>query len=231
MSEATKQFKDLNYGTKVSTSKLDTIEVRINPDLMVKDYAKATVLEMYRMNPIKFEGLSITEEDVYYYFSQLLSLRIQQVNGQKVPWRLMKSFCAPAWIEFSLTNIGEVILADLGLRFIPVESESPAAYSEERMLSISSALRSFEREGLAIVVNVFATSVNGDPEVMTLCILDGYVHGMNVNSHPVKSYVASFLGQTLVKEQSFKVLYRVRYDDIHYVASTLLNDPKVFRHV
>lgn len=224
------QFQ-MDYGTKVSTSSLETIQVVIDPEVMVRPYASATLTEMHRMNPLKFETLDITEEELFWYFSELVRLRIRQVLNRKVPWRFMRTLHMPAWIEFSLTGIGEVILADQGLRFLPAENEAGDSVDQEKLAKISDILRSFERDGLAVVTNGFAPSINGDAEVMTLCILDGYVRGLDAKSHPVKTYVAAFLGQKIVQENAFKVLYRVRYDDVQFIAASLLHDPKVYGSV
>lgn len=220
---------NLDYGTKVSTVNQETISVSIDPTLVVNRYASATIVEMQRLNPIKFDTMKITEDELMKYFTLLLNLRIRQVNNLSVPWREMKQLWMPAWIQFALEGIGEVILNDQGLRFVPVEIESCDSTISEAMYKVSDILRAFQRDGLAVVDNGFSTSRSGDPDTMTLCILDGYVKGIKA-VHPVKTYVATFLGQKLLEEDAFRVLYRIRYDDVNFVASSLIRDRKLYQN-
>lgn len=229
---ASNMFQSLDFGTKVSTDKLEVVEVKIDPITMTSEYASATLLEMQRMNPVKMESLqtTLTVEALSTYFAELVNLRIAQVLGKKIDWRAMKQLHMPAWIQFTLESIGEVILVDQGLRFIPAENETWEPVDMKALYAMSDLLRGFERDGLSVVSNGFKPSRDGDPETMTLCILDGYVKGLaSVQSHPVHTYVAAFLGQKIVQEQAFRVLYRIRYDDVQFIAQSLLHESSLFR--
>lgn len=217
-------YQSLDYGTKPTTVQLDTIEVKIT-DAMVKGYAKAYLEELERRNPVRAQAVALTQDELESYFQGLIAIRVASIHGTLgTDWRVAKQLLIPSFIEYALTCIGTVLDQDKGLYLIPV---CDYAYDMNAMLGVSTRLRAFKADGILLHEDAFPRVKEGDPETMSMAILNEYVYSMEKTAHPVASYVAGFLGFRLKEEAVFKALYRVRYDDISYIANRLLNDEKV----
>lgn len=214
-------FATLDFGTKPISEKLETIEVSINTELILADFAKAYLAELYRRNPLRAESAKITEEELQAYFDGLIKIRVLSlgINGCK-DWRAAKALFIPSWIEFSLSRIGEVIDNTRGLKFVPVLDD--LSYDFAKMLETSAKLQSFTADGVVLHKDAFPRGSEGDYETMSMAIIDGYVRSIDSKSHPVASYIAAFLGFTLKKETDFKLLYRIKYDDVDFIRTMLL---------
>lgn len=210
---------NLDFGTKPTTEHLEEVVVKLDPTIMLGDFASAYHQELMRRNPIKLETSGITPEDLEEYFEGLLSIRISSVVGKSKFWRQAKQLFIPTWIEFVISRIGQFIDFDNGLKFIP-------SYDKEididKMLSLSIKLGSFISDGVSMHKDAFPRDIDGDKDVMSMAIIDDYVKSMSVTSHPISSYVSAFLGAKLEEETAFKILYRVRYDDINFIRSMIL---------
>jgi hypothetical protein len=211
----------LNYGTKPTTVAMTSIEVKIDSTVMVGDYADAYANELHRLNPVRAKELNLSKDDLLTYFSGLIAIRIQSINGTLRDWRTAKRLSIPAWIQHTLSQLGEVVDRDRGLRITPSYDEE---YEMAFLLAVSEKLQAFESDGLSLHIDAFPRDNTGNEEVMGMVIVNDYVHSMKVDSHPASSYVAAFLGAKLVQEQQFSVLYRVRYDDVNFIATQLIND-------
>lgn len=217
---------NLDFGTKVSHPKLETIEVTINPDFILKDFALAYRNELHRRNPVRFEAIGLTEDELKKYFTGLLAIRVQSLSAEGCKdWRKAKALFIPSWVEFSLSMIGEVVDSKRGLKFTPVMQDCDYDLSE--MLGTSDKLQSFIADGVVLHRDAFPRSSEGDYETMSMAIIDGYVQSIDDKSHPIASYIAAFLGFTLKKETDFKMLYRIRYDDVEYIRTMLLAEETI----
>ena len=114
---------------------------------------------------------------------------------------------------------------DRGLRFIPT-LKHPVEI--DKLLTVSDKLRAFIPDGVSLHKDAFPRGTEGDPETMSMAIVGQYVYSQSKDAHPIASYVASFLGFKLMEEATFKMLYRVRYDDITFIKSMLLREESVF---
>lgn len=218
-------FANFNFGTKPTSASFELISVEINPKMMLNDYAKAYVQEFHRRNPARAEAVGLTEEELYDYFVGLIAIRIESVNGGCKAWREAKQLLIPSWIEFTLSQIGEVVDVDRGLRFIPTLNHPVEI---DKLLTVSDKLRAFIPDGVSLHKDAFPRGTEGDPETMSMAIIGQYVYSQSKDAHPIASYVASFLGFKLMEEATFKMLYRVRYDDISFIKSMLLREESVF---
>lgn len=214
-------YNTLDYGTKATNIKLEVIEVSINTDLMVNDYAAAYGKELFRLNPVKAREINLTTEELDYYFKGVIALRVESINDTIKVWREAMLLVIPAWIQHTISTIGEVIDRARGIHFKP---RLVLDYDIKKLLEISNKLESFQTDGLSLHKNAFPREKTGNAEVMGMAIVDDFVHSINADAHPASSYVAAFLGYKLVQEQSYSVLYRVRYDDINFIATQLMND-------
>jgi hypothetical protein len=214
-------FNTMDYGTKPTNTKLEIIEVAINTDQMVGDYAHAYAKELYRLNPVRAREANITREELNDYFEALIAIRVESVNDTCRVWREARMLAVPAWMQHTISTIGEVIDRVKGLHFKP---KYVGDYNMVELLDISNRLQSFIDDGLSLHVDAFPREKSGNIEVMGMVILGDYVHSIKADAHPSASYVAAFLGNKLVQEQSYAVLYRVRYDDVNFIATQLMSD-------
>lgn len=223
----TNNFKfTFDFGTKPSTLTLEKIEVKVNPDHMVGEFARAYDSELRRRNAVRAQQANLTQEALNDYFTGLLALRIQSIQGDSRYWRQAKNLVIPAWVQFTLSTIGEVIDYDRGLKIVPVMDDYQVDI--QQMLDISSVLAAFEGDGVHLLHDAMPRDSVGDVEVMSFALIDDYVMGMTKTAHPISSYVAAFLGFELQKGAAFNALYRVRYDDIEFIKSMLMSTKEVF---
>lgn len=215
-----------DFGTKPNTLRLEKIEVKVNPQRMLKDFALAYERELYRRNPIRANEAKLDQEQLYKYFCGLLALRIQSIKGESKFWRQAKNLAIPAWVQFTLATVGQVFDYDRGLELIPTMDDTSVDMSF--MLSTSSTLLAFEGDGVHLLLDAMPRDTKGDAEVMSFALIDDYVMGMAKTAHPISSYVAAFLGFELQKGAAFNALYRVRYDDIEFIKSMLMSTKEVF---
>lgn len=218
-------FPNLNFGTKPTTVGLEVIEVTINPDLLISGYADAYSKELYRRNPGRAQQVNLTADNLYSYFKGCLAIRIESLTGNCKVWRQAKSLLIPAWIEFTLSQVGVVIDTDRGLRLQPTFSYD---YDINELLETSNKLRSFMADGLVLNRDAFPRSDEGDPDTMSMAIIDGFVQSQSRDAHPITSYIAAFLGFKIKEEAVFKLLYRVRYDDVNFISSMLLREGSIY---
>lgn len=211
----------LNYGTKPTTVAMTTIDVVIDPNIMIGDYATAYSNELYRLNPVRAKEINLTQSDLFDYFSALLAVRVESINGTLRDWRTVNLLAIPSWIQHTIAQVGTVVDRDRGLRIVP---KFETKYELASLLATSEKLLSFQTDGLSLHQSAFPRGAEGNEEVMGMVILNDYVHSMKLDAHPASSYVAAFLGAKLAQEQQFSVLYRVRYDDVNFIATQLLND-------
>lgn len=222
-------FQNLDFGTKPSTVSLDRVTVDINADLMIGDFASALCKEAQRRNVLKFEQLKnvLTPENVENYLLGLLAIRVESLKGQSANWRTAKMLWIPAWIQFVLSQVGTVHDRNRGLVMeigeLKHHGKLVTSYSMDKLLQVSDALAAFVSDGMALVRDAMPRNEDGDQEVMTMALIDGYVCGQRVDSHPIAAYVAGFLAFKLQKEAEFKMLYRVRYEEEDFIRTYLLH--------
>lgn len=214
-------FDTLDYGTKATSTALETIEVEINSEIMIRDFAEAYSVELLRLNPTRADVISLASDDLGDYFEGLISIRVSMIQGTLKNWREVKSFAIPAWIQHVIAQVGIVISRDEGLRFVPKYDK---VVDFKQMNIISDKLKAFESDGLSIHTDAFPRGSEGNEEVMGMAIVGDYIKSIKKDSHPASSYVSAFLGYKLTQGQNFAVLYRVRYDDVNFIASQLIHD-------
>lgn len=220
------QFSNLDFGSKPTTVKLETIDVTINPELIINDFASAYLKELHRRNPEKFEAVKLTEVELQEYFATLIRFRVLSIQPDRwVDWFRAKALYIPVWIQFCMAQVGIVIDRDRGLKFRPVMDD--LEYDMPKMLEISDKLQSFISDGVVLVKDAMPRGDEGDIETMSIALIEGYVMSQTKYSHPISSYVAAFLGFTLKREIDFKMLYRIRYDDVDFVRDMLLAEVSI----
>lgn len=224
---------------KPSFRKMEYVDVQINPEVMVHDFAKATAYECKRTNPDLYKEEPISEQEMYAYSVFLIAERINCVNNCCVNWRLLKRCVMPTFLEYTLTTIGEVRDLDHGLTFKPCMSIKPELHLSEdnkREYTITDALEfsrklSMYEDRIHLVFDAMPRKPEGDADVMSMAVVDDYVCGVHKTQNVPKEYIVAFLHATLKREQAFKVLYRVRYDDISIIQNALWSERYLYgRH-
>lgn len=224
-----KQYESMDFGTTVTTSGYDQITVEIDPDVMIDDYSDAVVADLQRRNPTRYAAINAQREElekdpldilVPRYVRILLAIRVESIKGSCPNWRQARELNIPPYIQYVLSQIGEVNDIDRGLKITP---SFDYEYDINEALEISSLIESFTGDSVVLLKDAFPRSRQGDKETMSLAIIDNYVKGID-RTHPAKSYITVFLGMKLKEETELRALYRIRYDDIDFVRSMLLNE-------
>lgn len=220
MSKLSTNFEQMDLGSVQPISvQMETIEVNVEISSLVGNYAKAFVHEAYRVNPLRAEQVSLTEEELLDYCNYLLTKRIQVINNECNDFRKLKTLYIPSYIQYVLSMIGKVVNRQFGLTMVPVMSEaSKMTFSEA--VAISDKIGSFEND-LQIVQDAMPRDIHGNDDVMSTALIAGYVRSTKVLNHPAATYVTAFLNMSLRKETAFQVLYRVQYDDLDFIATAL----------
>lgn len=220
-------FLNLELGsTKPTFREMETIHVVISQKNLLGNYAKAFVNEAYRVVPLRAEAVGLTAQEVEAYSNYLLTKRIECVNMECKDYRKLKVLYIPAWIQYNLSLVGRVTKYDVGLQLLPV-MENPSSMTFEEAVAISEKIGSFQRD-LQIVHDAMPRSVDGDDDVMSTAMIADYVCSMKEVSHVAFTYVTAFLGMKVQEEAMFKVLYRLRYDDVQYIATALTTQKGLF---
>lgn len=219
--KAHEKFINLNYGTVPTTSGVDEIKVKIDYSIMLGDFAQAYEKELYRRNPKKAEIINLTADELGKYFKDIISLRVASVNGKIPEWRQAKELFIPTWIQFVISQIGQVVDTNRGLLITPVVEQT---YDISKMLDTSSRLRAFEVDGVSMHRDAFPRDNEGDKDTMSMVIIDDFVKSMYETPHPIQSYVSAFIGAKLEEEAAFKILYRIRYDDVSFIRQMLTHE-------
>jgi len=228
------EFQKIDYGTRVSTVDITVVSVTIDPTVILNDYAKATVQEMQRMNPEKYASIESRCDAISLqkYFTFLLFQRVQYVSGEIHDWRQIRTLYMPAWIQFAISCVGEVVVQEYGLKFIPTLSREDCGLSDYTLndaLSMSDILRSFKFDGLSVLDDGFPRSKDGEKDTMSLALMGTYMRGPWPVSHPIYTYVAAFLGLKIMESNGLSMIYRCRYDDISFLATMMLHDERLIR--
>lgn len=235
------KFEKLNYGFSSKPCDYQVVKVVVDPVKMIADWGLAYARDLERRNPLKYRAakcdvtidsevktIALTEEVVTKYMTQLIIYRIKDVNNElKGIYQQLKRLGVPAWIQFAISQIGIAHDWERGLEFVPVLSGAKDEYSIDTMLKISSVLRSFEPDGKPFFVNAWPKTKEGDKDVMSYAIIDGFVSGNDVDAHPLKTYIAGFLGMKLKEELTYKMLYRINYDEVTQLRTMLMTDDTI----
>jgi hypothetical protein len=227
MNSFASSFEALNLGTTQPTSvRMETVEVEVSMGDMVSQYGKAFVREAFRKNPLRAEQINLTDEEVTDYCDFLLTQRVRSIKGDCPDFRKLKCLYVPAYIQYVLSQIGEVTIREQGLKLVPtVKAESE--------MTLADAITISEKIGmliddLQIVQDAMPRESEGCRDVMSTALIAGYVRSMKVVDHVSSTYVTAFLNMKLKQESAFQALYRVQYDDIDFIASALTTQRGLF---
>lgn len=200
------------------------IQVVLQPEELLNDYSRNFVSEGERKHVLLAQTVQLTPEEVQEYARYLLYARVQQVHGELKNYRMMQLLFVPVWIEYTISNIGVLIIKELGLTFIPTMEASTMTYGEAKI--ISDKIRMFDGV-LQVTDHAFPNEREGDADLMTTAVIADYVRSTKELMHPVTTYLTAFLGMKIREENAFSVLYRIQYDDISYLQRALDSEREV----
>lgn len=212
-------------GAQPTSVPMETVHVEVSAENLLGSYAHAFVQEAYRVAPLRAEQVNLTDEEMTKYCQFLMYQRVLCAQRKCEQFRKLKVLYIPVWIQYNLSMIGEVIIREKGLRFVPVMDDPGVSLDEA--IQISTKVGAFERD-LQIVQDAMPRSEKGDVDVMSAACIAGYVRSLEKVQHVASTYVNAFLGMKLREEAAMRVLYRVQYDDVGYIASVLTAERRIF---
>jgi hypothetical protein len=200
---------------------MEKVEIEIDPQEILGNYAKAFVNECYRNAPELVERINFSEEEVINYCKFLMKQRVDCVHQECRIWGKLKALWIPTWIQYNLSMIGEVVMVDKGLDIIPVMKDDKFITYQEAY-EISQRIHYF-RDYVQIVTDAMPRGIYGDKDVMTTAVVANYVRAQSKVEHVAATYVTAFLNMKLKEEVAMAALYRVQYDDIEFIRAALTN--------
>lgn len=226
MNENMKTFEDLDLGSQHPiTVPMATVEVEVNPEVLVDDYAIAFCREAYRVNPNRANQVNLSEQEVKDYFRFILMNRILYVQDRCQIWRKMKRLPIPVFLQYAIRQIGQVVVREQGITLTPVANFE--VITLEEAFVIGDKISAFEND-LQIVFDAFPRDFTGNESVMGTALIAGYVRSIRKVDHVSDTYITAFLGMKLREEQAFQVIYRQQYDDLEFIYTALTNDRRIF---
>lgn len=206
-------FGNFNPGEiKTTPMELETIEVSFERAAIFDTFIQAF---MYK---IEIDGshiqrhVQLTEEEATYYFEYLLHKRVEFLVGRKVNFDLLNQLWVPAFVETALAMIGKYVNLERNFQVVPVLT-AERDFDEDRIRAIGMKFMRL-KDVTNMVEGGLCRRKEGDAEVMTTACIAGFVRSMSEVSSPIMTYFTGFLNTKIVEEASFKMLYRVQYDDI-----------------
>jgi len=194
VSEAVRGFAEKHI-TPVP-AEYEVVEVKVN---LVSQVLHAYGSELYSNveGVVMMRGGSVpfTEEELQSYLQQLVRLRVDYVNNQRVPYRPTDLIAVPAFVSVVLQNLGVVHHLELGLELRPVIDGGKGAWSEEDLevlKKVSRGIIAMGNYGLEYAKG-YDRNKEGSFDFMTMSVLNDTVMGITREAHPVNALLASAL--------------------------------------
>lgn len=220
-------FISMNLGdTTPRAVDFTTVEVLVDPQLLLGSYAKAFVMEANRVAPFIQERVNLSVDEVQQYCSYLITQRVKIINGDGESTRKLKTLYIPAFIQYILSSVGIVIDRIYGLKLIPVV-ENPSTLKFSQAAEISERISMFI-DKLQILYDAMPYDESGDEEVMASVLIDDTIRSYKVLTHPAATYASAFLGSRLRKDEALKAIYRISYDDVGFISAALITQKGIY---
>jgi hypothetical protein len=194
VSEAVRGFAEKHI-TPVP-AEYEVVEVKV--DLM-SEVLDAYGSELYSNieNSVLMRGgrVPFTEQELHDYLSLVVRMRVDYVNGRRVPFRPTDVIAIPSFVSVVLQNLGVVHHLELGLELRPVIEGENKAWSEEDtslMLKVSRGIMSLGNYGLEYAKG-YDRNKEGSFDFMAMSVLNDMVMGTTRDTHPVNALLASTL--------------------------------------
>lgn len=209
-----------------------TVSVEMEPGSMMRELAKATHEEIYRIASAsgQVSTLEVEIEDVLKAFKTLVYLRVNTVNH--VQSKIMndyrsclRHFAVPVLMYQLLIPIGITYDKDYSIEFIPeTKIAGEDLLAPQEMMALSDVFRRLENYGFKVVYGI-PQSEEGELQFMAMSHVEEAVLSYRTKDHPVYAFLASFFRQEKLNEitgMMCRVLYG--YDsDYRWYIRRLLN--------
>lgn len=218
-------YSSINDELKTINSKHSPVPVRnLHVQVSVEGliaFNKSFVCEGERKNPLTADKVQLTEQELLEYERFLLVNRIDLVDGKCKIFQNLKRLAMPCFVERVLTDVGRVIIRDHGLDIHPTIDEElrKNIITLAQAIEISNKIDAFY-DDLAVVAGAMPASEEGNPQTMTLCLIQDYVVGMGDYDDPLVEYIV-FALQSMLEETEYNSLYFMRYDDVKTIEANI----------
>lgn len=199
------------------TPDMDQVTVTIHATDMLREFSRAFIVELQRRNDLLVDKLSVSEAELFSYFTGILKLRVDDVNYQNKFRKYESQLLMPAWIQFTISQIGKVLDSEYGLEFTPKMDFDQLDI--DTMVETSRKLRYFRDAGLQLLDRAFPRSVEGDKDFMTMAVFDSDIKSYrSEDPNPLSIYAVGFVGSQLAeKNTNISSLYRKHRQQLGYV--------------
>jgi len=231
MNDFGQKIHTVDLGTTKPTSvPTEIIEVVVGSESLVPQFAKSFLMHARTRNPLLMRELDLTAQEIDRYTKYLISKRIEVIDNDCRDFQKLRVLYMPAMIQYTLSVIGRVDMREIGLTIKPVlaplaEGEELMTYSEA--LDVSEKLGKLERD-MAIVKDGMPRGQEGDSDVMSCALIEGYIRAIRPVQHVSATYMAAFAGFQTRKNFVLNALYRVQYDDVAYVTEALIRHNEIY---
>lgn len=200
-------------GNIVSPAHFNTVEVDFGNGI-VEGFPSNYVDAINSKIALRGSSISFDVSDMTLYLNLLLSLRIDQVQGRKVDFRV-RGFLVPALYALSLNQIGNVYDREQGIQLTPT-IKAIDKMSLEEASNFSKRLQLIQDLGFELVPGLPAERT-GDINFMYFHYTDSMVLRHSSSAHPGYAVLAAFFRmQQLESLLSYRVSYGLiaEYDEL-----------------
>lgn len=214
----------LDVGTQgPAMGELNEIGVEIIPQEMFQTYILNLVSQTHQRASNEAQRVDLEAEELEFYFSYLLSMRIRQVRYEKMSSGKLQELWYPNFFIHCLQMIGRVLIRPRAILLFPVMmgliEDTPENY--QRAVKVSFKLETLNHV-LRVTKGGFPRSVEGNADVMSVALVKDRVRAVQHLGHVAMSFIGAVLNFTLDKEVAFKSTHPVLYDDVKLLQSALL---------
>lgn len=110
---------DLGSASAISVP-LEVIEVSLGQGSLIDQFADQFVSETHWANPLRAEQVGLTEDEMRQYVRFLVFLRVLGVHEKLPKFHRTRSLYMPAFVQYILSMVGDVIIRDKGIKLTPV---------------------------------------------------------------------------------------------------------------
>jgi hypothetical protein len=210
----TKHVEELGKKIRPSSFEPSVSEVTCTlTDEMLDAYVEALAQIIVQADVGGSMDLKETTNELKTYIKQLIIFRIRYVRGERIPMHPKdRGWIVPAFISIVLEQIGRVDDPTTGLILTPAltkeQTETPL-WDEVTLLKKGRWLRMIcDRANIEYAIELPAQK-EGNPEMMTLQVIDDEVRGEDGTHAGVYALIAGFLG---IKVLENVLCPRVLYD-------------------
>lgn len=200
------------------------VVVELHMTDMANAYVQGILFEMARVMPNQWDMMPISSEEMHNYIIYIISERVKAIHGSCANWRADKELWIPSFIQYLISQMGEVFVADKGI-LVTCELADKVDYSLEDALKVNQKLRLYAEEMKSFHQDAFPRGKEGSLDFMVTAVIEGVVRSLSVLSHPAVTLLTAFTDMRVVRvddqdaDSVFLERYDQRYDEVPYIKS------------